>query len=517
MACGHNIEFKELTFLNKTQECLQIECPVCLDLLTSPYLASCCGYHFCGKCNSRLAGNPCPLCNSDFHTMFDKGLQRMLNSLKVSCPRKLAGCEWDGNPSVLQEHIANECDFTVLLCPQKCGDMILRMKLEDHKKLQCCRRPAMCTYCEQSFTTFEIMESQHTPECSKYPISCINDCGMEVPRGQLDNHVNQECLLKEVNCDYEILGCKWQGLRRDMKPHVCDSLQEHADFLLKKNSSEHDTMKAAIALLEEKVSSLSEAAKSRENFISQLELRIKRLETQTLEQEKKLDEFQQVHVYEDSDEYDDSDDDGEWMRCEICGECHYKDPLSKLDCTFNLLAATFTGEAIGTNMPSHVTSTPSMHPSQLSGKKIVTNFSFLVSQFKLKQEYSTHAYSTFFYAGNPGYRFCLSVYPNGYGEAKGKYLSVFVHITKGTKDYLLKWPFRGFIIIRLKQSDNHGYHQQVVHYNDAVDDTVAGCVNVWNDISEGCGIPEFIPLEALKDTYLVGDSLLFHVPEVYIQ
>ena len=53
---------------------------------------------------------------------------------------------------------------------------------------------------------------------------------------------------------------------------------------------------------------------------------------------------------------------------------------------------------------------------------------------------------------------CLNVYANGFGDGKGRHVSVFTCLTKGENDDNLKWPFRGTITVTLLdqlQSNNH--------------------------------------------------------------
>ena len=54
-----------------------------------------------------------------------------------------------------------------------------------------------------------------------------------------------------------------------------------------------------------------------------------------------------------------------------------------------------------------------------------------------------------FYTHVKGYKMCLFVYPNGYGKAEGKHVSVLVSIMNGENDDSLQWPFRGIITIDL--------------------------------------------------------------------
>ena len=48
-----------------------------------------------------------------------------------------------------------------------------------------------------------------------------------------------------------------------------------------------------------------------------------------------------------------------------------------------------------------------------------------------------------FYTHPPGYKMCLRVDPNGYGDGKGTHVLIFTILMKRSYDDHLKWPFRG--------------------------------------------------------------------------
>ena len=66
-----------------------------------------------------------------------------------------------------------------------------------------------------------------------------------------------------------------------------------------------------------------------------------------------------------------------------------------------------------------------------------------------------------FYTHASGYKMCLVIYPNGYGEAEGSHVSVFVSIMKGRNDSKLKWPFRGILTIQLLDQSKKEDHKEV--------------------------------------------------------
>jgi hypothetical protein len=61
-----------------------------------------------------------------------------------------------------------------------------------------------------------------------------------------------------------------------------------------------------------------------------------------------------------------------------------------------------------------------------------------------------------FYTGCPGYKFYITVYPNGRKEGKGSHMAVYVALIKGDFDEELQWPFKGNCHVSLLDQDNCG-------------------------------------------------------------
>ena len=128
-----------------------LECSICLLTLREPHVITCCGNHFCRPCIERVQRDkkPCPLCNEPSYEVFlHKGVMREVNALKVRCPQKEQGCEWEGELGYIEKHLNFEaepsdnsgCGYVEIECAQ-CGEKILRRDLEDHKLEQCKFRP----------------------------------------------------------------------------------------------------------------------------------------------------------------------------------------------------------------------------------------------------------------------------------------------------------------------------------------------------------------------------------------
>ena len=75
-----------------------------------------------------------------------------------------------------------------------------------------------------------------------------------------------------------------------------------------------------------------------------------------------------------------------------------------------------------------------------------TPMEFIISNFQEKKKANEVWYSSPFYTHNRGYKFCIRVYPNGYGTGIGFYLSVYAALMRGEYDKELQWPFEGDII-----------------------------------------------------------------------
>ena len=138
------------------------------------------------------------------------------------------------------------------------------------------------------------------------------------------------------------------------------------------------------------------------------------------------------------------------------------------------------------------------------------------SMRKNKQEY----FSEPFYTHKGGYKMRLWVFPNGYGNEEGKYVSVFTCLVRGENDDHLRWPLRGSITIQLlDQSDGANHMENTIRYTDHDDVTYSGRVTHSNR-SEGIQIEKFISHDTLFQSdcvYLKNDCLKFRISRCKIK
>ena len=232
MACeegGYDCEL-----VDKPPKEVQTECPVCLLVLKEPNQVSCCGYAFCKMCIEKIkrCNQPCPCCMGEvFNHFHDKRLKRSLSGLKVSCS---IDCPWVGELNDLDEHLnknpTNEeqlkgCKHVKIECLY-CAELIKRSEIETHQE-NCPKRPFSCDHCKDYDSTYEDVTTNHWSECNYYPLSCPNMCGQVIPRQNLKIHMDNNCPLTTIECEFKFAGCEERLPRKDMPAHLWDNTATH--------------------------------------------------------------------------------------------------------------------------------------------------------------------------------------------------------------------------------------------------------------------------------------------------
>ena len=226
----------ELSFIKAPPEEIEIECPICFQvMLNDPHQLSC-GHHFCGTCIKRV--KECSLCRRTVDQVFkDENRLRIINGLKVNCTNK--GCEWKGELKDLSTHLnkgkrEGQCQYEVVTCVHSgCEIKKQRQYLVKHEKDECPQRPYECRYCHHKGTYQSI--NKHYQQCTRYPVPCPNKCGLHraIPRCIIQTHVTEECPLQSVECEFKWAGCQYTSLRKDLRQHNNDSQLEHMSLLAK--------------------------------------------------------------------------------------------------------------------------------------------------------------------------------------------------------------------------------------------------------------------------------------------
>lgn len=284
---GWGGSIKELSFLERPPE--EATCPICLQVYEDPVLTSCCGNHFCLTCMKelKLEQRPCPLCNiQEFTTMLDKHFGRQVNELLVWCTNKEIGCPWQGPVYQLRRHLdpsSGSCQFMRVSCPYLCGESYKATEMEGHKKV-CPQRPYFCKYCGCK-GTFEGMRMKHWSVCEKYPVPCPNNCGLlDIPRGMLNKHLEDECGQNIQKCEFAYAGCTGSHKGTSMSEHLADNLQEHLHLVsnhclrLSQSLQLQSFFEKEMKAKDEEIQSLELKLAQNENSMSLLVKRVEEME-----------------------------------------------------------------------------------------------------------------------------------------------------------------------------------------------------------------------------------------------
>ena len=144
-------------------------------------------------------------------------------------------------------------------------------------------------------------------------------------------------------------------------------------------------------------------------------------------------------------------------------------------------------------------------------------FDFTMTEFKSKKKNDVGWYSPF-YTHTHGYRMCINVNTNGYGDGKGTHLSVYAYLMQGPYDDDLMWPFQGAITIQLlNQLEDGNHHTHTINSTGTTDPTIINRVTSGERAGNGCGTPTFLPHTQLdlnsegNCQYLKDDQLKFRV------
>lgn len=486
----------ECIFVKDPPDHLQTECSICLCVLREPYLVDCCGNSFCRSCIEPIKADDksCPLCNVQFTTCIpDKRLQRTLNELQVYCSHKETGCEWMGKLCNLCQHLNVEpqsegdrqsgCLFASIDC-MFCGEMFQRQEIEKHETDKCSQRPYICEYCADYRSTYEDVTSNHWQVCPSRPVPCPNECGVFGPRSQLhEDHLEKECPLEVIDCTFMFAGCGERLPRKDMSDHITENVTIHTSLLASNQQQQVERLNSRVRELELQLEQskieVTELQKANQLLLTKLEVEHKeQIATIGKEIRKAQDQRLKGHLGTLRQEIKKTQDQ---TKEEVYEKVYEK--IKQME------------RRIVKDIHSHVGLVP---------------FNFTMSDFEQKKNSDTSWFGPSFYTHPRGYKMCLNIDANGWGDGKSSHVAVFLYMMQGEYDGELKWPFRGHITIQLlNQLSNEGHHTRTTEITDRVDDSVAGQVKEGERAEAGWGFHQFIQHGCLQPKYLRNDCLMF--------
>ena len=467
-------------------------CPVCMELLTEPFLSDC-GHHVCRECHKRITATSkakCPTCQEPDvlkTARLNKHLQREVYDLKVHCQNKTGskrGCQWIGELRELEDHLnpaKKRCAYLPLVCPLGCGQRVRRVAMKDHKKLRCPMRLEKCKHCDY-YNSRDIVMENHLPVCPEFPVECPNKCREEsFKRKQLKPHIN-ECPLQEIECPFSSAGCTVKLPRNQMETHEDTTMRQHLRLVAAHLSSkqQESTPQSTvvcpqhvynIAPIEFIMTGFSEKKHADEVWTSPSFYSHARGYNFCLEvypngtgsgKGTHLSVFARLVEGDHNDELErpfegmitvqllDQDESNEFLpKIVTFKEQTNRSGITKFVSHAILLCSIVPEYVLDDSLRLRVATVA----QSLSTCKC-TGFS------KLKRSNAQYN-SPPFYTHPQGYKLCLHVDANGVGTGQGTYVSVFTTLMRGEHDQHLQWPFTGeFIIELLNWREDKGHHKR---------------------------------------------------------
>ena len=147
----------------------------------------------------------------------------------------------------------------------------------------------------------------------------------------------------------------------------------------------------------------------------------------------------------------------------------------------------------------------------------VPPFYFSLSNFKHYQSNELTFYSEPFYSHPGGYKMRVQIHPNGKGDARGAYVSLYVAIVRGEFDDQLHWPFDGSVTVEAynRTTEQWSNGHVVIMNKERCTKQIERCVDILTQGGRGCST--FLSFSDLNDNYLKGTAIVrFRVTNIKV-
>ena len=200
---------------------LGLTCLICRLVAQEPYQTGCCGKLFCKTCLTRWLHqrNTCPHCQQELPVdgiFRDVRAAQEIGDLAIYCLHKNDGCEWTGelrlikghlrgcvheeqqsrenhySPHPTEEKVEHEVSpsLDIVECEQ-CGEDVQRSQLSNHLSESCLQRQYKCPRC-QAVGVYQDITTDHLQHCSNLKLPCPNEgCSELICINKIEEHLRQ--------------------------------------------------------------------------------------------------------------------------------------------------------------------------------------------------------------------------------------------------------------------------------------------------------------------------------------
>ena len=193
-------------------------CTVCKGIMFGASLTNE-GNQVCYRCYNFWANNSHP----------NETARTMISSLSCLCPLSERGCNWQGNLENCMSHL-DTCGYVYKSCKLECGVVLPRDECKTHMYESCNQRIIQCEHCNRDFKVCNMIG--HLTECPKMKLECELGCHMAVNREDMAQHVEQDCLEKEIACPFVKYNCEVLIKRKDLDKHLEEKETKHLGLKL---------------------------------------------------------------------------------------------------------------------------------------------------------------------------------------------------------------------------------------------------------------------------------------------
>ena len=148
------------------------------------------------------------------------------------CPKMEVSCELKCSKRLcrenIEQHLKQECGLVVETCRLGCGVEMTRDELKIHVTETCVQRFIPCEHCKKDFKFCDM--THHLDKCPKMEVSCELKCGVVMCREDVTQHVEQDCVEKEIECPFAKYKCVVLMKRKNLENHLDDKRMEHLEL-----------------------------------------------------------------------------------------------------------------------------------------------------------------------------------------------------------------------------------------------------------------------------------------------